>query len=308
MFSLDFEEFLWAKGYEQPQIDGLLQKMRDVIPLTDVEFTAMSGLFKDYMIVGGMPAVVREYIESNTFSGILTLQKQLLLDYQEDITKYADGLDKGRILNVYNHISTFLAKDYKKFQISKVARNARSRDYVGVVDWLASAGIVNVCYCMDSLELPMKGNYNPDFFKLYYQDTGLLVGSLNEEAQEDLRRNRNFNTYKGALYENIVADMLRKSGYDLYYYRNEKSTIELDFIVRDSNSLIPLEVKADHGASKSLSKVTDGRISDIYYGIKFSHQNIGFNGHIYTFPYFLCFLLRPFLSSHCQMTNWNRSK
>lgn len=296
MFSLDFEEFLWAKGYGADQIDSLLKKMIDVTPLTDAEFSALSDVFKDYMVVGGMPAVVREYIQNGNFSGTLGLQKQLLLDYREDITKYAVGLDKGRILNVYNHISVFLAKDYKKFQISKVARNARSRDYVGVVDWLASAGIVNVCYCMDSLELPMKGNYNPDLFKLYYQDTGLLVGSLDEEAQEDLRRNRNFNTYKGALYENVVADMLRKAGYGLYYYRNEKSTVELDFMVRDINSLVPLEVKAGHGAPKSLTKVCDGRIPDIRYGIKFSHQNIGFNGSIYTFPYFLCFLLRQFLS------------
>lgn len=297
MFSLDFEEFLWAKGFSQDQINSLLQNMVDVVPLTNVVFSTLSDVFKDYMIVGGMPAVVREFIENGNFSGTLDLQKQLLLDYREDITKYAEGLDKGRILNVYNHLSVFLAKDYKKFQISKVARNARSRDYVGVVDWLASAGIVNVCYCMDNLGLPLKGNYNPDIFKLYYQDTGLLVGSLDDEAQEDLRRNHNFNTYKGALFENVVAEMLRKSGFGLYFYRNEKSTIELDFMVRDINSLVPVEVKASHGESRSLTKITDGRISDIRYGIKFSHQNIGFNGRIYTFPYFLCFLLRPFLSS-----------
>lgn len=296
MFSLDFEEFLWAKGYSQPQIDSLLKNMVDVVPLTDTVFSTLSEVFKDYMVVGGMPAVVKAYIENGNFSGTLALQKQLLLDYREDITKYAMGLDKGRIMNVYNHISVFLAKDYKKFQISKVTRNARSREYVGVVDWLASAGIVNVCYCMDSLELPLKGNYNPDMFKLYFQDSGLLIGSLDEEAQDDLRKNRNFNTYKGALFENVVGDMLRKEGYQLYYYRNEKSTLELDFLVRDISSLIPIEVKASKGASKSLTKSCDGRFEDIHYGIKFSHQNIGFNGHIYTFPYFLCFLLRRFLS------------
>lgn len=92
--------------------------------------------------------------------------------------------------------------------------------------------------------LPLKGNYNPDNYKLYFRDTGLLVGSLDEEVQDDLRANRNFNTYKGALYENIVADMLVKSGYDLYFFRNEKSTIEMDFFVRDKDSLIPVEVKA----------------------------------------------------------------
>ncbi len=162
------------------------------------------------------------------------------------------------------------------------------------------AGIVNVCYNLLQPELPLKGNYNPDMYKLYYQDTGLLVASHDEEAQEDLRKNRNLGTYKGALYENVVGSMLRKQGYGLYYYRNEKSTIELDFIVRDADSLVPLEVKAGDGCPRSLVKMTDGRIEDIRYGIKFSGGNIGFNSNFYTFPYFLGFLLRRFLSER----NW----
>lgn len=225
----------------------------------------------------------------------LAIQRQLLLDYEEDITKYAVGLDKGKILNVYNHISTFLARENKKFQISKVAVHARSRDYVGVIDWLNSAGIVNVCHCLSVLELPLKGNYEPSMFKLYYQDTGLLIASLDEEAQTDLRANRNFATYKGAIYENIVADMLRKAGYGLYYYRNEKSTVEMDFFVRSADSLVPVEVKANDNATRSLQNLTDGRIPDIKFGLKLCNKNIGFNGHFYTLPYFLVFALREFL-------------
>lgn len=296
MFSLDFEEFLWAKGFSQQHIDSLFDSMLHVQPLGVVEFKTISDIFKDYMVVGGMPAVVDKYISQGNFSGILQLQRQLLNDYREDITKYAKGFDKAKILNVYDHISTFLAKDNKRYQISKIGRNARNRDYVGVIEWLALAGIVNVCYCLQLPELPLKGNYNPDMYKLYYQDTGLLVGSLDDEAQDDLRKNQNYGTYKGALYENVVADMLRKQNYGLYYYRNEKSTIELDFMVRDMQSLVPLEVKASDGASRSLAKATDGRIPDIRYGIKLCGSNIGFNGKFYTFPYFLTFLLRRFLS------------
>lgn len=295
MFSLDFEEFLWARGYTDYMIDSLKKNLFDLQPLTDVEFNVLSDIFKDYMIVGGMPAVVDVYIRNGNFSGTLAIQKQLLKDYEEDITKYAQGLDKGKILNVYAHISTFLAQENKKFRISKVGINARGRNYIGVVDWLRSAGIVNVCYCLDGLYLPLKGNYNPDIFKLYYQDTGLLVASLDDEAQIDLRENKNFSTYKGALYENVVADMLRKAGYDLFYYRNEKSTIEIDFIVRSATSLVPMEVKATDGASRSLQKLTDGRIEDIKFGIKLCHKNIGFNGRFYTIPYFLVFALRDFL-------------
>ena len=295
MFSLDFEEFLWAKGYSDTQIEDLLAKMLAVKPLTATEFKVLSDIFKDYMIVGGMPRVVDSYIKNGNFSGTLSIQKQLLLDYEEDITKYAGGLDKAKILSVYRHISVFLAKDNKKFQFSKIARNARSRDYVGTVEWLNAAGIVNACYCLDNLELPLKGNYDPSKFKLYYQDTGLLVASLDEEAQEDLRLNKNFGTYKGALYENVVADMLRKEDYNLYYYRNEKSTIEMDFFVRDAQSLVPVEVKAEDGATRSLVKLTSGDYPDIRYGIKLGHKNIGFNGSFYTFPYFLTFLLRRWL-------------
>ena len=122
---------------------------------------------------------------------------------------------------------------------------------------------------MDIPELPLKGNYTPNMFKLYFMDTGLLVASLDEESADDLRQNKNFNTYKGALYENIVSDMLVKAGYNLYYYKNEKSTIEMDFFVRDKNSLIPVEVKAADSSTISLKNlILKEKYKDIKYGIK----------------------------------------
>lgn len=151
--------------------------------------------------VMGMSAIVNSFVKNKNYSGTLKLQKQILLDYEEDITKYAGGLDKEKILNIYRKIPVFLGQDNKKFQISKVEHGARNREYVGVVDWLDNAGIINVCHCMEQPELPLKGNYNPDNYKIYYRDTGLLIGALDEEAQEDLRYNKNFNIYKGALYE-----------------------------------------------------------------------------------------------------------
>ena len=150
---------------------------------------------------------------------------------------------------------------------------------------------------MDQPELPLKGNYNPDNYKIYFRDTGLLIASLDEEAQQDLRDNKNFNTYKGAIYENIVADMLVKQGYNLYFFRNEKSTVEMDFFVRDKSSLIPIEVKAEDNATASLNNlIKKDTYSDIKYGIKLANKNIGFNGKFFTFPYFLTFLLKKYLS------------
>ena len=296
MHSLDFEEFLWAKGYTPEQIEDLYQHMLNIEPFSDLELNIMLDNFRDYMVVGGMPEIVATFIKNKSFEGTLALQRQILLDYEEDITQYAEGLDKGRVLNVYRKIPVFLGNENKKFQISKVDVNARSREYAGSVDWLNSAGIASVSYCMATPSLPLKGNYDPDNYRVYFRDTGLLIGSLDDEAQEDLRNNKNFGTYKGAIYENIVADMLMKADYNLFFYKNEKSTVEMDFMVRDADSLVPVEVKASDGATASLNKLIESdKTPDIKYGIKFAMKNIGFNGKFYTFPYFLVFLLRRFL-------------
>ena len=255
MYSMDFEEFLWAKGYSEKQIDDLYEHLLTLTPFSNTELSVMFENFKEYMIIGGMPAIVYHFIKNKNYSGTLQMQAQILKDYEEDITKYANGLDQGKILNVYRKIPAFLGNENKKFQVSKVEKGARSREYVGTIDWLNNAGIINVCYCLDQVALPLKGNYNPDNFRIYFRDTGLLIASLDEEAQEDLRNNKNFNTYKGAIYENVVADMLVKQGYSLYFYKNEKGTLEMDFFVRDQKSLIPVEVKANDGATISLNKL-----------------------------------------------------
>ena len=296
MNSMDFEEFLWAKGYKETQIEEMYSHMLNCKPLPKVMYSVMLENFKEYMIVGGMPAIVNRFVEQKNYSGILNMQRQILLDYEEDITKYAGGLDKGKILNVYRKIPVFLGNENKKFQISKIEHNARNREYVGVIDWLSNAGIINISYCMEQPFLPLKGNYNPDNYRLYFKDTGLLVASLDDEAGEDLRVNKNFNTYKGALYENIVGEMLVKEGYSLYFYKNEKGTIEMDFFIRDKDSLIPIEVKASDNETLSLNKLIESdKYKDIKYGIKLCNKNIGFNDKFYTFPYFLTFLLKRFL-------------
>ena len=297
MHSMDFEEFLWAKGYSDAQVEDLYTHMASLTPFSELELSTYMDIFRDYMTIGGMPEVVKMYIDNGHFGGTLELLRQLLLDYEEDITKYAKESDKAKILAVYRHISTFLAKTSKKFQITKVAHGARNREYIGAVEWLEKAGVVNVCYCLSNPELPLKGNYDADTYKVYYHDTGLLIASLDEEAQEDLRANKNFGTYKGAIYENIVGEMLRKSGYEqLYYYKNDSPALEMDFFVRDSDSLVPVEVKAKDGATASLNHLIDWpSYPDVSYGIKFGYKNIGWGGKFYTFPYFLAFLLKRFL-------------
>lgn len=298
MYSMDFEEFLWAKGYSDSVIDDMLEHMRTFTPFNELEMSLFHSLFLDYVILGGMPEVVKSYIEKGTFEGSLDMQHQLIADYKEDIRKYAEGLDQTRILNVFNSIALQLAKENKKFQISKVEHGARFRDYRGCAEWLTDSGIVNACYCLEIPELPLSGNYDIDKFKLYFSDTGLLVSLLDDEAQDDLRANRNLGVYKGALYENMVGEALVKSGYKLYYYKREDGTLEEDFFIRSSSNLIPVEVKAKSGKAKSMRVlIASDKYEDIAYGFKLSANNIGYSDRIYTFPYFCTFLLKRFMKT-----------
>ncbi len=295
LHSMDFEEFLFAKGYKEDVIEDMLNCMLKLEPLSATMYDVMLENFREYMITGGMPAIVSSFMQNKNFSGILKMQQQILLDYEEDITKYAEGLDQSKILSVYKNIPVFLGSENKKFQITKIGDGARSREYIGVVDWLNRAGIINICYSLEQLSLPLKGNYNPNNYRLYFGDSGLLIGSLDEEAQDDLRKNQNFNTYKGAIYENVISDMLVKQGYNLYFYKNEKGTLEMDFFIRDENSLIPIEVKASDNSTPSLNTlVNSDNYKEIKYGIKLCNKNIGFNGKFYTFPYFMAFLLKRY--------------
>ena len=269
MYSMDFEEFLWAKGYSEEAISDMLCHMLEGVAFSEAEQMIFSNLFLEYCILGGMPAIVSSYIERETFEGSLDLQHQLLVDYENDIVKYAQGLDKAKILSVYRSIPAQLAKENKKFQYSKVSKGGRSKDYMGCVEWLKDAGLINVCECLQFPELPLKGNVDESKYKVYISDTGLLVASLDDESQIDLRANKNLGIYKGALYENFVAEALVKQGYGLYYYSKDNSTLEEDFFIRSANELIPVEVKANTNRAKSMRQlIKSDTYTDIKHGIK----------------------------------------
>ena len=296
MFSMDFEEFLWAKGYQDDTISQMLGHMCSFLPFPDIEHQRYADLFLEYCILGGMPHIVSTFIEQGTFERVLALQKQLLFDYESDIRKYAESLDQARIIHLWRSLPFQLAKENKKFQYSKIAKGARAKDYLGGIDWLSDAGLVNLCYQLVFPELPVKGNMDDSRFKVYYADTGLLVASLDEEAQTDLRANRNLGVYKGAMYENFAAEALVKQGYPLCYYKRENSTLEEDFFIRSANELIPVEVKANQNQAKSLSLlVHSDRYPDIRHGIKFTTGNVGLSLPLISFPFYCLFLLKRFM-------------
>lgn len=296
MNSMDFEEFLWAAGLGQDFVDDVYGRVLSLNGLDEGLMSRLDGLFLDYCTLGGMPEIVSGYFARGTFEGVLKTQQQLLTDYRADVRKYAVGVDQTRILNVFNHIAPQLGKENKKFQISRVAKDARFKDYRGCVEWLRDAGIIRVCPAMSFPELPIKGNVEESKFKVYMADTGLLLGALDEESQEDFRANRNLNTYKGGLYENIVAEALAKSGADLVYYKREDSTLEMDFFLRTAESLVPVEVKAGSARAKSLATmIKSEHYPDITWGIKLKKGNVGFENNILTLPHWAGFLLRRLL-------------
>ena len=297
MQALDFGEFLVAKGYSEAIADEMLSHLVDSTPFSESEMAVFPKLFLDYCITGGMPEVVRTHVESGTFEGIMNLQQQLNSAYRDDVRKYAKGIEQTRIINVLEHIPAQLARENKKFMLAKIERGARFKDYWGCVEWLRDAGIVNVCHCLNFPELPLKGNYDASRYKLYLADSGLLVAQLDEEAQEDLRARRNLHTYGGGLFENIVAEAIKKSGGELYYYRRDDSKLEEDFFLRSKSNIVPIEVKKTNGRSKSLRTLIESdHYPDISFGVKIADGNIGFENGIHTVPHFCAFLLREWLS------------
>lgn len=309
MSSMDFEEFLRAKGYGDEFVEELYGHVRQAMPFSALQMKIVGGLFRDYCILGGMPEVVESYIVKGTFEGVLKKQRELVDGYRDDIKKYADGMDKARIRNVYDHIPAQLARENKKFQVSRVAKGARFRDYRGCVEWLEDAGVVMPCYCLNFPELPLKGNYEEDKFKLYITDTGLLVSMLDDAAQDDLRRNQNFGVYKGALYENIVAEALRKSGLDLFYWKKDNATLEQDFFVRTAKSLVPVEVKSERGVGRSMrTLISSAHYQDVFWGLKLHAGNVGCENRVLTLPYWCTFLVSRLLSDEEAICNLKLEK
>ena len=293
MHSLDFEEFLTARGYRANQLDELYGHLLEGRAFGEAANTTLDRLFLDFSTLGGMPEVVERYFVKGTFEGVPAIQRRIVNDYRSDVRKYAEGLDPVRIVNVFDSIPGQLAKENKKFQLSHVEKKARYKDYWGCVEWLADAGIVNVCKAMDFPELPIAAHLDALCFKLYMADSGLLISMLDEESQEDVRLRRNLGTWKGGLFENIVAEALVKSGVEPVYYKKENSTLEMDFFLRSGDDLVPVEVKAGNTKAKSLRTLLgSAHYKDIRRGIKLVRGNVGFGQGVLTIPQWCAFFLR----------------
>lgn len=294
MKSLDFEEFLWAKGYDSSFIDELFSYLLNLKPLPVFYFDLLNNLFNEYLYIGGLPEVVNKYCNADTYSGLFNLQDDLCLTYKNDIEKYALSLDKSKILFIYDNIINQLAKDNHKFQYTMLGHGSRYYQYYPCIKWIEDAGLINIVYNLRDLKMPLSLNKIENNYRIYFSDTTLFINKLDKQDKDKIFIYKNFEIFNGAFYENVVCEALAKQNIELYFYKNENATVELDFVVRVKDDIVPIEVKRKRGRSNSLNFILQN--SDLPYGIKLSNSNIGLENKIITIPYSLTFLLSRFFN------------
>ena len=298
MEPMDFEEFLWAKGIDDSVLDTLKESYNKLIPISEVIHKTMLRYFNEYICVGGMPRVVDIFVKTNDLNEVYDEQYDLIEEYKDDFGKHLDEDENettnktllGRINRVFDSLPSQLAKENKKFTYSALSNHARSSDYQAAIQWLCDFGLVVPCYNLSTIDRPLEGYKIDDCFKLYFKDSGLFVSLLEKGATYKILSGE-LNIYKGAIYENIIADAFGKNRKKLYYFHKD-SGLEIDFVsvIDDMTTLI--EVKATNGNTKSAKTVLANK--EKYKAdqlIKFGEYNIGKNGNIITLPYYLAFLI-----------------
>ena len=276
MYPLDFEEFLWANGITAPIIDKVKKCFEDEMPVPDALHLRFRQLILQYTVVGGMPAAVNLFLQYHDLGRVLEEQRNIIAGYEEDMVKYADEADKYRIRECFDSIPLQLSKENKKFQYTVVRKNSKASQYQGSLQWI---------------ELPLDGNAVQDAFKVYMVDTGLFVSMLEDGTQFDILQG-NLYGYKGAIFENLMADIFTKMKRKLYYFRKDTG-LEVDFVIRYTAKSVLVEVKAKDGNTKSTKTILANPDKyHVYHAIKLGDYNVGRSKQLLTIPLYMAFLLR----------------
>ncbi|WP_317394468.1 ATP-binding protein [Agathobaculum desmolans] len=290
MYPLDFEEFLWANGITDPVIGMLKQCLEKETPVPEALHNRMKQLLLQYVVVGGMPDAVQTFVDTKQMDEVLRIQRDIVRSYEDDMVKYAERKDKSRIKECFQSIPKQLSKENKKFQYSVVKKGSTASQYLGSLQWIEDAGIITRCYNLSITELPLDGNAEEDVFKVYMRDCGLFVSMLEDGTQYDILQG-NLYGYKGAIFENLIADILGKMGRKLYYFHKD-SGLEVDFVIRYQGQCTLVEVKAATGNTKSTKTIL--RHPEKYHvnsAIKLGDYNVGRTDQLLTLPLYMAFLL-----------------
>ncbi len=290
MSPLDFEEFLWANGISSQIISSLKEHIITSTPIPGAIHNRLNELLLQYTVVGGMPAAVNEFIYSRQMNKVLQLQRDIVNGYRDDMVKYASKSDKPKIRECFDSIPKQLSKENKKFQYSLIKKKATAEMFAGSLQWIEDAGIIQRCHNLSITELPLEGNAEENIFKVYMSDIGLFISMLENGTQADILRGSLFG-YKGAIFENLVADFLSKAGNKLYYF-HKVSGLEVDFVIRLNGECVLLECKASSGNVKSTKTILKHPEKyHVNHAIKLGNYNIGYANNILTLPLYAGFII-----------------
>lgn len=290
MYPMDFEEFLWANGITDAMIDVLKNCLKDESPVPEALHNRMRELLLQYAVVGGMPDAVQTFVDTKQMNLVLQIQRDIVRSYEDDMVKHAERKDKAHIKECFTSIPRQLGKENKKFQYSVIKKGSTASKYAGSLQWIEDAGIVSRCYNLSITELPLDGNAEEEVFKVYMKDCGLFVSLLEDGTQFDILQG-NLYGYKGAIFENLVADIFAKMGRKLYYFHKD-SGLEIDFVIRYKGQCTLVEVKASTGNTKSTKTILKHQEKyHVNQAIKLGDYNVGRFEKILTLPLYMAFLL-----------------
>lgn len=285
MHALDFEEFLWAKGVNESSIDYLKEYLVGYNTIDAPIHQKMMSYLREYLVVGGMPAVVNQFLMTNNYGVVHNEQEKIIQSYLNDIAKYAPTADKPKARNCFLSLPRQLAKENTKFQYSVVEKNGAARKFGNSLDWLRDANIISFCTNVSTPKFPLIAYQKPEQFRVYANDIGLLVAMFGFEMKQALIDDSLTGDSKGGIYENLVADMLIKKNIPLRYYCREDSSLEIEFLIERSAAIVPIEVKAKRGKSTSLDSLL--KHEEISFGYKFMAGNVGKENKKITIPFYL---------------------
>lgn len=289
LFPLDFEEYLWALGKERLAVEIRNHFIADEA-LPDALHEEALEIYKKYLVTGGMPAVVSEYLDSGSLVDVAAVQNRISNQYIADMAKYATATTSVKIRACYNSIPAQLAKDNKKFQYKIVQRGGSATIFGESIEWLNFAGIALKCQKVEHGTIPLAVNVDLSDFKLYLSDVGILAMKSGMPAGIILSTMNEDNTFMGALTENYVAQSFAANGLPLFYWRND-NTAEVDFVLQIGTSVVPVEVKKSlHTRSKSLGIFVEKYKSE--YAIRLSQKNFGFANKIKSVPLYAIFCIK----------------
>lgn len=289
MYSLSFEEFLWANGITEDLIRRMLGyfERREIVP--DVFNDRFNRLVREYIVVGGMPEVVSDYVENRHFGRVQTMQEKLLAAYVDDIHKYAEPVDVPKIEGCFRAVPRILAKENRKFKYGEVEKGGSARKFFSCVEWLKDAWLAAMAECVNEALPGLSAYVREDWFKLYLSDVGLLSAVYGMLVKSEILQGTLVGTVKGGVYENFVATVLQRNGHALRYYRKDES--EVEFLVETPAGVVPVEVKAQTGRTLSLDKLLAR--PQVPFGYKLTGGNVGVSGKKITLPHYMAMFIRP---------------